>query len=64
MPGIFPAAANVSGLDCSSLSITSFDKEPIYEDVLTGIKGQYLIFKNNRVLNIRKHTGYSIEINY
>jgi hypothetical protein len=42
----------------------SFDKEPIYEDVLTGIKGQYLIFKNNRVLNIRKHTGYSIEINY
>jgi hypothetical protein len=42
----------------------SFDKEPIYEDILTGIKGQYLLFKNNKVLNIRKHTGYEIEISY
>ena len=42
----------------------SFDKEPIYEDILTGIKGQYLLFKNNKVLNIRKHTGYVIKINY
>ena len=42
----------------------SFDKEPSYEDILTGIKGQYLLFKNNRVINIRKHTGYSIKIEY
>ena len=42
----------------------SFDKEPSYEDVLTGIKGQYLLFKNNRVINIRKHTGYSIKLEY
>jgi len=42
----------------------SFDKEPQYEDILTGIKGQYFLFKNNRVLNIRKHTGYSIELKY
>ena len=40
----------------------SFDKESSYEDILTGIKGQYLLFKNNRVLNIRKHTGYEIEL--
>ena len=42
----------------------SFDKEPSYEDILTGIKGQYLLFKNNRVINIRKHTGYSIKLEY
>ena len=42
----------------------SLDKEPIYEDILTGIKGQYLLFKNNKVVNIRKYTGYSITINY
>jgi len=42
----------------------SFDKESSYEDILVGIKGQYLLFKNNRVINIRKHTGYSLQIQY
>jgi len=42
----------------------SFDKEPFYEDVLTGIKGQYLLFKNNKVINIRKHTGYFISLEH
>ena len=42
----------------------SFDKENCYEDILVGIKGQYLLFKNNKVINIRKHTGYSIKIEY
>ena len=42
----------------------SFDKESSYEDILVGIKGQYLLFKNNRVINIRKHTGYSLKIQY
>lgn len=39
-----------------------FDKMPIIEGVLQGIKGQYLLFENNIVLNIRKHNGYFIEI--
>ena len=42
----------------------SFDKESSYEDILVGIKGQYLLFKNNRVINIRKHTGYCLKIQY
>ena len=42
----------------------SFDKESSYEDILVGIKGQYLLFKNNRVINIRKHTGYTLKIQY
>ena len=38
----------------------SFDKQPEIEGCLAGIKGQYLIFDDNRVLNIRKHNGYLI----
>lgn len=37
-----------------------FDKQPEIEGCLAGIKGQYLIFDDNRVLNIRKHNGYRI----
>lgn len=40
-----------------------FDKEPILEGTLMGIKGQYLIF-DDFVLNIRKHNGYEIEVSY
>lgn len=35
------------------------DKNPIIEDVLVGIKGQYLIFANG-VINIRNHTSYLV----
>lgn len=40
----------------------SFDKRPTVKGKLMGIKGQYLIFQNNEVINIRKHTGYNIAI--
>ena len=35
-----------------------FDKTPVIEGTLLGIKGQYLLLDENRVLNIRKHNGY------
>ena len=38
----------------------NLDKEAEFTDDLTGIKGQYLIFKN-RVINLRKYSGYHIE---
>lgn len=38
-----------------------FDKYPKIEGTLKGIKGQYLIFENDLVLNIRKHNGYFIQ---
>jgi len=41
---------------------TGFDKTPDIKGVLKGIKGQYLIFENDTVLNIRKHNGYFLEI--
>ena len=40
----------------------SFDKTPEFQAKLTGIKGQYLIFDTNQVLNIRKHNGYFVNI--
>jgi len=40
----------------------SFDKTPSFEAKLVGIKGQYLIFDTNQVLNIRKHSGYHVQI--
>ena len=39
----------------------SFDKEASIEGTLLGIKGQYLLLDENRVLNIRKHNGYCLE---
>ncbi|HSH19415.1 MAG TPA: DUF2797 domain-containing protein [Draconibacterium sp.] len=44
-----------------SIKSVGFDKNPNIEGVLTGIKGQYLIFENDLVLNIRKHNGYFIQ---
>ncbi|MGB0455132.1 MAG: DUF2797 domain-containing protein [Bacteriovoracaceae bacterium] len=41
----------------------SFDKTPLIEGTLQGIRGQYLILDTG-VLNIRKHQGYFIEIDY
>jgi len=42
----------------------SFDKQDVVSGILTGIKGQYLYFDTNTVLNVRKFTGYKVEVNY
>ena len=41
-----------------------FDKTPEISGTLLGIKGQYLILDDNRVLNIRKHTGYEVSLEF
>jgi hypothetical protein len=46
------------------LKSIGFDKTPIIEGVLQGIKGQYLIFENDTVLNIRKHNGYFLKVEH
>lgn len=40
----------------------SFEKQNVIDDVLIGIKGQYLLFKTG-ILNVRKHSGYLIHFN-
>lgn len=39
----------------------SFDKEQTLEGILIGIKGQYLLFEDNRVVNLRKFSGYELK---
>jgi hypothetical protein len=48
----------------SKFSTVGFDKQPEISGMLTGIKGQYLLFDNELALNIRKHSGYSVEVEY
>lgn len=40
----------------------NFSKTPFYEGVLKGIKGQYLIFEDDTVCNVRSNEGYVVEI--
>lgn len=42
----------------------NLEKNPNYEGVLKGIKGQYLIFENGVVFNVRNHSGYKIEMSF
>ena len=45
------------------ISSHNLDKESEFSEKLTGIKGQYLIFEN-RVINMRKYSGYHIEFTF
>lgn len=42
----------------------SLDKTPVVEGLLSGIKGQYLLLDGDRVLNVRRHSGYEIILSY
>lgn len=41
-----------------------FEKQNLVSGKLMGIKGQYLIMEDNSVLNIRKHSGYVIRVEF
>ncbi len=40
----------------------NFDKDPFITGVINGIKGQYIMFDDNRVINMRKFGGYLISL--
>lgn len=40
----------------------SLDKTPVIEGQLKGIKGQYLLFEGGHVFNVRKHSGYHVQV--
>lgn len=40
----------------------NLSKTPFYEGVLKGIKGQYLLFEDGTVFNVRGHEGYVVEL--
>ena len=41
---------------------TKLDKAPLISGTLTGIKAQYLLLDNYRVINLRNHSGYLVRI--
>ena len=46
----------------SKLTSMNLDTTPTIQGTLTGIRGQYLYIDGNRVINIRRHTGYEVNI--
>lgn len=40
----------------------NLDKAPNIEGVLKGIKGQYLLLEGGYVFNVRKHSGYQVQV--
>ena len=42
----------------------NLEKTPVFQKKLVGIKGQYFIFEDESVINIRKYTGYNLAINF
>lgn len=45
------------------ITTINFDKQDCYKGTLIGIKGQYLIFEDGAVINVRKYNGYLFEFN-
>jgi hypothetical protein len=44
------------------LKTLNLDKTPAYEGVLKGIKGQYLLFEDDTVFNVRSWEGYVVRL--
>lgn len=46
----------------TSVKSVNLEKSPDFKSTLAGIRGQYLIFIDNSVLNIRSHSGFKVNI--
>ena len=46
----------------STINSLKLEKVPLGEGVIAGIKGQYIIFEDGRVLNVRSHEGCRVTI--
>ena len=46
----------------SKVKSIDFEKQNLVSGKLNGIKGQYLMFEDGSVLNVRKHSGYVVSI--
>ena len=47
----------------TKINSLNLDKKPNFKGKLTGIKGQYLIFQDGTVFNVRSSEGYVVQIN-
>ncbi len=62
--GIDPVAIDYPVIEYpDKITSFNFDKSPIVEGTLLGIKGQYLIFDSG-VINLRRFSGYEIQLSH
>ncbi len=48
----------------AKINSLNLEKKAKYSGVLSGIKGQYLIFEDGMVFNVRKHIGFNVKITF
>lgn len=48
----------------NSIQSVRLDKQPFFEGILVGLKGQYLLLEDGLALNVRSHIGYEVEIEF
>lgn len=48
----------------SKVKSINLEKVTSYSGILSGIKGQYLIFEDEAVINLRKYTGYELQFEF
>ncbi|MCU0329122.1 MAG: DUF2797 domain-containing protein [Chitinophagales bacterium] len=61
---IYPINYPLPALDPNiPIKSIKLDKTPIFTKKLMGVKGQYLIFEDYHVLQMRNHSGYVVHIN-
>lgn len=46
----------------AKINSLNLEKQPDYSGILTGIKGQYLLFEDGTVFNVRSYEGYKVEL--
>ena len=46
------------------VTVLKLDATPAFTGTLTGIKGQYLLFADGHVLNVRAHAGYRVHLEF
>lgn len=46
----------------NKIKSTTFDKVSTLQGKLTGIRGQYLMFDDGQVFNVRRHSGYQVRL--
>jgi hypothetical protein len=48
----------------AKITSVNLDSNPVVDGILSGIKGQYLMFQNGNVFNVRRHSGYQITMEF
>lgn len=48
----------------SKVNSLNFDKEAVIEGKVNGMRGQYLMFEGGQVINLRKFSGYFVELEF